>query len=488
MAKDTLEALLERLRAKEGAPVPTSALGRLRRTAAAGARVGLGAVAGRFKGNEMNLGSLSPESLSHLVESFGELKGVAMKVGQILSYVDGSLDPEARRLLSVLQVSSQPTPFSQIEQTIREDLGARADDLLGRIERSPASTASIGQVHRAVRKDGTGVAVKVRHPGIDQAIRADFKAASVGKLMARAFAPGVDVAEMIEEAQSRFLEECDYALEAKRQERFARLFAGHELVRIPEVHPDWCGARVLTTTWKNGVGLEDFLAQTGPGEARERAARALYEFYIGALYRHGLFNADPHPGNVLFEPDGRAAILDHGCVREFDRRMVEALIELSRAVRSDNARRIRSALSAIGVPEPADNYDTTRVLLRSFYAPLLEPGRHAVPADRAVPMGEAVSLKRKLMKMRLPGKLMFLFRIRFGLYAVLARVGAELDWAAHRGESLPGELWGLAPSREQEEPGRENHRADVRRDESAGDVSRELHAGHGTDHPAAAEE
>jgi predicted unusual protein kinase regulating ubiquinone biosynthesis (AarF/ABC1/UbiB family) len=390
-------------------------------------------------GRDLNLGSLSPEALAWLVESFGELKGVAMKVGQILSYVDGSLDPEARRILAVLQNYSQPTPFVQIERTIQEDLGDRGQALLARIVREPVAVASIGQVHRAVREDGTPVAVKVRHPGIDAAIRADFKGAAIGKLMARAFAPGVDIAEMLEEARARFLEECDYSLEARRQARFVELFANHETIAIPPVHLDWCGPRVLTTSWREGAGLEDFLQSQPSSRARERAARALYEFYVGTLYRHGLFNADPHPGNLLFSPEGTVTILDHGCVREFDRDTVAGLIRLSRAVRADDESRIQAALSAIGMPGPAVEFQVTRGLLRGFFDPLLTPGRHAVPADRAVAMGETVKLKRKLLRLRLPGKLMFLFRIRFGLYAVLSRLGAELDWASLEDE-LAGDM------------------------------------------------
>jgi predicted unusual protein kinase regulating ubiquinone biosynthesis (AarF/ABC1/UbiB family) len=390
-------------------------------------------------GRDISLGSLSPDALARLVESFGELKGIAMKVGQILSYVDGSLDPEARRFLAVLQLYSQPTPFAQIAQTIHEDLGPEGQAVLARVDRAPVAVASIGQVHRAVREEGTRVAVKVRHPGIDTAIRADFKAAAIGKLMARAFAPGVDIAEIIEEAQARFLEECDYALEARRQARFADLFVGHGSIAIPAVHLDWSGARVLTTTWHEGATLEAFLQSQPASEARERAARSLYEFYVGTLYRHGLFNADPHPGNLLLSSEGKVTILDHGCVREFDRDTVAGLVHLSRAVRADDRRRIQTALSAIGMPKPDADFDVTVILLRGFFAPLLTPGRHAIPADRAVAMGETFRLKRKLMKMRLPGKLMFLFRIRFGLYAVLSRVGAELDWAALEDE-LAGDL------------------------------------------------
>lgn len=439
MPKDPLQLLLEHLRAEEGRRIPTSALGRLGRTAFTGARVGLGGLVGKLRGQDFNLGSLSPEALGRLVESLGELKGIAMKMGQILSYVDGSLDPEARQFLAVLQRYSQPTPFAQIEQTLREDLGSRGEALLARLEREPVAVASIGQVHRAVVDDGTAVAVKVRHPGIDTAIRADFKTAAIVKVMARAFAPGIDVAAMLEEAQGRFLEECDYALEAQRQARFVELFAGHPSIAIPAVHLEWSGRRVLTTSWREGSPLDGFVQSQPASDARERAARSLYEFYVGTLYRHGLFNADPHPGNLLFSPEGRVTILDHGCVREFDRDTVAALVRLSLAVRGDDERQIQAALGAIGMPRPAADFDVTRGLLRSFFAPLLTPGRHAIPADRAVALGEVVKLKRKLLKMRLPGKLMFLFRIRFGLYAVLSRIGAELDWSALEDE-VTGDL------------------------------------------------
>src|SRR3954470_15695298 len=130
MSKDPLHLLLEHLRAEKAPDIPTSSLGRLRRTAFAGARVGIGSLAAKLRGKDFNLGSLSPQALAELVESLGELKGIAMKVGQILSYVDGSLDPEARELLAVLQRYSQPTPFAQIERTIQEDLGERAHALL----------------------------------------------------------------------------------------------------------------------------------------------------------------------------------------------------------------------------------------------------------------------------------------------------------------------------------------------------------------------
>jgi predicted unusual protein kinase regulating ubiquinone biosynthesis (AarF/ABC1/UbiB family) len=428
MAKDSRQQLIENLRAKGGKAISTSALGRLQKTATAAARLGVGALAGRLRGEEFNFASLSPEAISRLVETMGELKGVAMKAGQILSYVDGSLSPEARRLLSVLQVMSQPTAFTSIQRTITEDLGARGRALLARLEPVPVASASIGQVHRALLEDGTRVAVKVRHPGIEDAIRADFKTAAVGSFFAHLAVPGANVDGFVAEAEARFLEECDYVLEARRQVRFGEIFAGHASIAIPAVRRDLCGARVLTSNWHDGADLEAFLGSAVFAAERVRAARALYEFYVGTLYRHGLFNADPHPGNLLFAPDGRVTILDHGCVREFEPGTVTWLARLSRAVRADDPQDIQAALVALGATEPTRDFAVTRAMLRGFYAPLLEPGRHRVETDQAISMGQVAKLKKSLLRMRLPGKLMFLFRIRIGLYAVLARLGAKMDW------------------------------------------------------------
>jgi len=115
--------------------------------------------------------------------------------------------------MALLQVYSQPSPFETVARTIREDVPAEADAILATLDPDPAASASIGQVHRARRRDGTPVAVKVRHPGIADAIRADFRTASIGKAMSALMAPGANIKETIAEARARFLEECDYGLE-----------------------------------------------------------------------------------------------------------------------------------------------------------------------------------------------------------------------------------------------------------------------------------
>jgi predicted unusual protein kinase regulating ubiquinone biosynthesis (AarF/ABC1/UbiB family) len=414
--------------------IPTSTFGRLRRTAGALLR-GRSALLTRD--------GVDAAAVEQLVRSFGELKGVAMKMGQILSYIDDALPAETSALLGVLRTWSQPTPFEQVEQIIREELGERSAALLAGLARTPVSSASIGQVHRGRLPGGEEVAVKVRHPGIDDAIRADFRAARAGIALARLLAPGADVRQAIEEARTGFLEECNYRLEAGRQQRFVELLAGDERLVIPAVHHEWSSDRVLTTGWCDGASLDQLLATEPTAETRARLGRALYEFYVGTLYRHGVFNADPHPGNLLFQQDGRLVILDHGCVREFDRDAVAAIAELSRAVRRDEPGAIRGALVRLGAKDPGAGkaYTVTRGLLRGFYAPTLEPGVRRVSSSISRSAREVMTVKRSILRLHLPGKLLFLFRIRFGLYAVLARLGAELDL-----RSLEETLASSAPS------------------------------------------
>jgi predicted unusual protein kinase regulating ubiquinone biosynthesis (AarF/ABC1/UbiB family) len=399
----------------------------------AAARTGAGVLAGALAGRSgAGLGKADLDTIEHLVASLGDLKGVAMKLGQIFSYIDESVPPEARRLLTLLQTDSQPDDPRVIEEVLRNELGKKADQILATFDPIPVSVPSIGQVHRARLPDGTAVAVKVQHPGIESAVRADFKAAGAGETFARLMpGGGRTIRESIEEVRARLLEECDYTLEAERQMTFRRLYAKHSVVVVPAVHRAFSTRRVLTTTWEGGVDLETYLAEEPSLEERSGAGRALFELYVGTLYRHRLFHADPHPGNYRFRRHGRVIVYDYGCVREFDAPTVSALAALSRAVRRDERGAMVEALESLGARHVREDRDfaAVRALLRGFFAPLLQSGAHAIAPGSALEIASILRDKRALVRIELPGKLLFLFRIRFGLYAVLARLGAVCDWA-----------------------------------------------------------
>jgi len=312
--KSVQDAIRDRL-VGQTAKLPVSVLGRLGKTALTGARGG-GLMLFRDLGaGDRELSDSDIEALTRFVQTLGQMKGIAMKFGQILSYIDLDVPEEMSRALAVLQTQSPSMPFEAVAGIVRQDLGARAEVLMKKIDHRPAAAASIGQVHRATLDDGTAVAVKVRYPDIDKAIENDFSMASFGTGMARMMFPGARLESMIEEARSRFLLECDYQHEARLQERFRNLYHGHPTIVVPPVFGEFCSTRVLTTGWMDGLSFDAWLA-SGPSQAdRDRIGQALFEFYIGTLFQHGLYNCDPHPGNYVFLADGRVAVLDYGCTR-----------------------------------------------------------------------------------------------------------------------------------------------------------------------------
>lgn len=428
----------------EAKPAP-SGLARLWRTGQSAAGMAAAVVGGKFRGRGEGLEAADLEAIVRVVKRLGELKGVAMKAGQLLGYIDPSLSPELRGIFSVLQTSSPASSFVEVKRVIQEALGLRADALLANLSPVPIAVASIGQVHRGRLPDGREVAVKVLHPGIEAALQSDFKAAHAGSAIAAAFfgAAGAVVTSFVQEAQAAILEESDLQLEARRQEEFARLFAADSDVVIPPVLPDWCGPGVLTAGFRPGQGLDAWLARDPSPMARNRVGEALFRFYVATLYRHGLFHADPHPGNYAIQDDGRVVIYDFGCVRRFDRTIVEAFAKLVVAVRDDDAASMCAALQGLGAePRPTMN-EGLRALLRGFFGPVLCAGVRRIEPDRGIDTRRALQDKRTIMKLGLPGKLLFLFRLRFGLYSVLSSIRAEADWcgleSGWASEVLPGQ-------------------------------------------------
>ncbi len=341
------EQLEQRLLGMAG-KLPTSSLGRLGRTAMAGLRGGR--LAWRSKSAEAK--PLDVDALAALVASVGQLKGIAMKAGQMLSYLDLPLSPELRSALAVLQTHSPPMRFEVVSEIIERELGEQAPALLSQMNSTPAAAASIGQVHRAripgPRAD-IEVAVKVQYPGIQDALAADFRTASIGKNFAALIVPGASVDAIVGQARQAVLEECDYLREARYQERFAKIYEGHPTLTVPAVHGPYCSGRVLTTSWVEGLRFDDFLATNPLSSERDRIGQAIFEFYVGTLFRHGLYNWDPHPGNYVFCPDGRIGMLDYGSTREFDRPFVDKLARLTTAVHTDTREALHAALIDLGM-------------------------------------------------------------------------------------------------------------------------------------------
>lgn len=365
---------------------------------------------------------------SQMLATFSELRGVAMKLGQMLSYVDDGLPPEMQRLLAVLQRDAPSLPIAAVRQVVREDLGRDPAEVFADFEEQPLAAASIGQVHRARLKDGTPVAVKVQVPGIDQAMRSDLENGRVAALLQRILLVRADVEGVLQELEERLLDECDYRKEADYQRTFHARFEGHPTIVVPEVFREASSRRVLTTALEHGRTYHQWLASNPSHEERHRAARALYRFYLGSFYLDGLFNCDPHPGNYLFRDDGKIVFLDYGCCRPFSDERRRAWIDMALATRADTPEGIEKAAREIGFIPPSVrefDRDSFRLLMRHLYEPYLVDAEYDFALHRPSKTFRSLFTSNpNLFKMDMPRDAVFLNRITFGLVSLMAEIGA----------------------------------------------------------------
>lgn len=393
----------------------------VRRVATAAVRAGAGRVLGPSDEADARFGEA-------LVAELDQLKGMAMKVGQILSYMDGAIPDGTRQALARLQRGVEPLAFDVVRAVLEDELGAPLEARFERLDEVPVAAASIGQVHRG-RVGEVEVAVKVQYPGVRDTFEADVahlrRIAGVAGL-----ATAVDAQAIVDDLRDRLVEECDYVAEARWQKAFARAFADFDDISIPDVIEGHSTGRVLTTTWVDGLPLEAF-CDLGAPAARQRAGRALATVAWRGLFSLRTIHADPHPGNTLFHEDGRITLLDFGSVRRFEGDFVDATGRMLQALLADDDRAFRRAVQDAGIVGRERGFDWSfhEAMERHAWGPYLEP---PVRLDASW-LREAARFGQpsnpNLRRMAAPPAWVWLQRLQFGLHAVLTRLGA--------GEGLP---------------------------------------------------
>jgi predicted unusual protein kinase regulating ubiquinone biosynthesis (AarF/ABC1/UbiB family) len=408
--------------------IPEGRVGRFVRLAGLGARTGA----------SLLLAKGAESAAEHAADVLGTLRGVAAKVGQMASYVDGVV-PEGQRdayeaALRKLREQAPTSSSAEIRALVEAELGAPIDELFDAWEDEPIASASIGQVHRARLQDGRVVAIKVQHPGIAAAVESDLENVGMLESMIGTFVPkDVNSRGVLEEVKTRFREELDYRLEAERQARFAEIFRGDPQIRIPEVIRARSSLRVLTSEFVGGERLDQ--AALSSEDERRAYAEALWRFVFKGNLVGGMFNADPHPGNYVFQPEGRIAFLDFGCVQPISARRMgparalhRAAVERDDAAFAEQVRRIMETRGGL-YEELAIAYS------RRCFEPLFaSPYRVSREYVRAL-VSEIGEMKRVIFKkgsnfVPLPPGMLFMNRLQFGFYSVLARLDTEVDYAA----------------------------------------------------------
>lgn len=315
----------------------TGRFGRLAKLAALSARVSGDVVSRgvkRLAGADASL--LGASAAEKLVATLGDLKGLAMKVGQAVSMDPDMLSPEVRAVVARLQNQAPPMPWATVREVVTQELGRTPEEAFGSFEQPPLASASLGQVHRATLKDGTPVAVKVQYPDIARALMADLD--NVGAMVS-VVAAGTRMLHgkaYFAELREHLLEELDYREEARRAKQFAQAAAPLPDLRVPKVYDELTGEKVLTLELLEGETLKDFQQRLGEhsDEERYRVSRLLVRAVWGPFLLSGVIHADPHPGNFLAMKDGALGVLDFGAIKQLppawvdvNRRLYRALVE-----------------------------------------------------------------------------------------------------------------------------------------------------------------
>jgi predicted unusual protein kinase regulating ubiquinone biosynthesis (AarF/ABC1/UbiB family) len=318
---------------------------------------------------------------------------------------------------------------------VEAELGAPISERFCEWDDVPIASASIGQVHRARTLEGRPVAVKVQHHGIVEAMEADLKNAGLFEVMAKTLGLGkMEIGRLVQEARTRFREELDYGLEAERQRAFAELHANDPRIVIPPVVASHSTRRVLTTGLMDGIPFEQ--ACEAEPALRRRWAEALWHFVYGSIMAGGMFNADPHPGNYLMKPDGRVVFFDFGCVETISLERRELILRAHDAAAERDFERFDDAAAQMLMVAPGRHRERVLEYMHFALSPVFRSPFHVTRAFAAEVVARFKGMAVEFAKMRkgefaqMPPGILFLNRLQFGFFSILARLDVEVDYVA----------------------------------------------------------
>ena len=397
------------------------------------AAVGLGRRVGGAPA-EAIAAELQARTAEQLFAVLGELKGGAMKFGQALSVMEAAMPEELagpyRATLTKLQDAAPPMSVERVHAILADQLGPRwRTAKFQSFEDRPVAAASIGQVHRAVWRDGRPVAVKVQYPGAGAALLSDINQLSRVARLAGAWIPGIAMGPILDEVKARMSEELDYDLEARHQKVFAKAFRDDADVFVPDVLAH--SPQVIVSEWVEGRPLSQVITDGTPTE-RDEAAGLYLEFLLRGPNRARLLHADPHPGNFRITPDGRLGVLDYGAVNRLPDGMPSSMGELITQTLAGDEAALGAVLRRAGFIRPGVEVSDRALLhyLQSFVEPLehetftfSRSWLRSVSATIQDPRREEFLVG---LRFNLPPEYLLIHRVWLGCIGVLCQIGGTV--------------------------------------------------------------
>lgn len=426
-----------------------SATSRLFHLGGLAGRVGLSmagnAMAGLFRDMERSheiRADLMLKNALRVKDLLGQLKGVPMKIGQMVSLHERLFPPEVARVLQTLQQNAPSVPFDDLVDLIRTELGPGFRQIR-HIDEDPLAAASIGQVHRAVLKNGREIALKVQYPGIDDVIRADLKnLKGMLKLVFSMFSR-MDMEPIWQELNARLLEELDYTREAAHMKRMAELYSDDDFVRIPQVIDALSSRHVLGMELVTGISPDAAAGDAFPQELKNTWAEAIFRLILKGLFTFRFLHADPNMANFAFCENGGIIVYDFGCMKEIPDALSRGYARLFHAVLDHDYPAIPHILKDMGVHR-ADGTPLPWKMIADFadlFQKILEPGgcytfdNDGDMYERIFALGQ--QYLPESMNMIFPKDIVFIDRTFSGHFGNLCRLNASADWRTILTAHLP---------------------------------------------------
>ncbi len=394
---------------------------------------------------------LNLKAAEQLFTVLGELKGGAMKFGQALSVMEAAVPEEFgehyRDALTKLQAAAPPMPAATVHRVLDQQLGTQWRQRFRSFDDTPAASASIGQVHKAVWSDGRTVAVKVQYPGADDALRADLKTLSRMTGLISSVIPGADVKPILAEITERTEEELDYRNEAANQRAFAKAYDGHPEIVIPKVVAS--APKVIVSEWLDGTPVSAIIKAgqadpAGTRDLRNRVALLMGRFHFSAPEAVGLLHADPHPGNFMMLPDDKLAVIDFGACAPLPNGFPEVLGQMLAMAVEEDYDGLTRLMKENGWVIPGRTVTEQEIAdyLRPFSDPIRTDSFHFTRRWMQRVAGKATDFSSAEMKtaraLQLPADYVMIFRVLGGSVGILAQLDAEIPFMQLAYTWLPG--------------------------------------------------
>lgn len=378
---------------------------------------------------------LTPRNINRVAEQLAQMRGAAMKIGQLMSMDSGEiLPPELAQIMARLRNDTHFMPPAQLKQVLNAQWSHNWLKSFERFDVRPIAAASIGQVHRAQLKDGRDMAIKVQYPGVAKSIDSDV--ANVGALMrvSGLLPKGFEIAPYLEEARKQLHEETDYAREANQLEQFSTLIAKRSGFVCPHLHRDWSTPEILSMSYVSGLPIDETLHLTQ--QTRDRIAERMIKLTLEEMFDFGVMQTDPNFANYLYDPEtDQIVLLDFGAAREIDPKIAAQYRDLIAAGLGGNRPRIAQVAQDIGF-FAEDTQDVHRDQIVDMIAFVFQTLAQARPFDfthndlstRMQAMGMQLA-ESGFIPPPLPIDILLIQRKLGGMFLLAKRLGARVDAA-----------------------------------------------------------